>query len=357
MTFENSSSDKIKLNSMTQWAIAMRRKWLLAIYILSAVIWYPVITVVKLTGEINRIGRSVPEVSLKSVMVHDFSSVIGFDSLSFLAVTALAFITAIQGFSYLYRRQTIDFYESQPVKKSSLFIKIYLNGFLMYLLTAAAGYILAFVIAGAMGIFRFALIAEAMVEFAELALLFLGIYSITILGTVVSGTLIMGIMVSVFLLSAEVVIRGLVFICSQTYLSTFYNSSFNVWDTLTSPFFTFTETAGRLSFFYTDDSVYRISAVYRHIEQALGSDIKLLIIAVVATALAWIAYKRRRSESAGHSVAFTLAEWILKFVIASVACILAGVTMYTVTQGAVAVVFIAVFTTLTVNIFNKTDVK
>ena len=345
MTFESSSSAKNSLKSMKQWAITMRRKWLLAIYVLSAIIWYPIITVVKLTGDINRLGGSYPDISLKSVMVHDLSSVIGFDSFSFLAVTALAFITAIQGFSYLYRRQTVDFYESQPVKKSAMFAKIYINGLLMYLCTTAAGYILAFVIAGGMGVFRLALVAEAIVEFAELFLLFLGIYSITVLGTVVSGTLIMGIMVSAFLLSAEVVIRGIVFICSQTYLTTFYSDSFNVWNALTSPFFAYTGAAGRLSFTYSDDSVYRISRVFDHIQAAIAPDTRMLVIAVIATIFAWIAYSKRKSESAGHSIVFPLIEWIIKLVCGTVACILAGVMMDSVTQGAVVIVFIGVILT------------
>ncbi|MBO5551824.1 MAG: hypothetical protein J5966_07690 [Lachnospiraceae bacterium] len=345
MTFGNSSSDKISLGSMNQWAIAMRRKWLLAIYILSAIIWYPVITVVKLTGDINRLGGLYPDVSLKSVMVHDFSSVIGFDNLSFLAVTLLAFITAIQGFAYLYRRQTVDFYESQPIKRSAMFAKLYINGLLMYLCTAAAGYLLAFIIARAMGVFRLALIAEALVEFVELFLLFLGIYSITVLGTVVSGTLIMGIMVSIFLLSAEAVVRGLVYICSQTYLATFYAAGFNVWNAVTSPFFTYMGTAERLGFRYTDDSVYRISSVIKHIQEAVAPDIRLLVIAVIATALAWIAYKNRKAESAGHSIVFPLVEWVVKFVCGVAACMLTGVMMDGVSQGAIAIVFLGIILT------------
>ena len=345
MTFESSSSAKKSMNSMKQWAITMRRKWLLAIYLLSAVIWYPIITIVKLTGDINRLGGAYPDVSLKSVMVHDFCSVIGFGSFSFLAVSLLAFITAIQGFSYLYRRQTVDFYESQPIKKSAMFAKIYLNGLLMYLCTAAMGYILAFVIAGGMGVFRLALVAEALVEFAELFLLFSGIYSITVLGTVVSGTLIMGIMVSAFLLLAEVAIRGIVFICSQMYLTTFFSASFNVWNAFTSPFFTYIGVDGRLSFTFSDDSVYRISRVFEHIQTAMAPDVRMLVIAVIATVLAWIAFSKRKSESAGHSIVFPLVEWVLKFVCGTVACILAGAMMDSVTQGAVVVVFIGIILT------------
>gem|GEM_PF-3801545 len=345
MTFANSSSDKKNLNSMSQWAITMRRKWLLAVYILSAIIWYPITTVVRLTGDLNRLGSLYPELSLKSVLIHDFSRVVGFDSFSFLAVTVLAFITAIQGFAYLYRRQTIDFYESQPITRNAMFAKIYINGFLMFLCTHAVGYILAFLVAGAMGVFRLALVAEALVELAELSLLFLGIYSITALGTIVSGTLIMGIMVSLFLLAAEVVIRGLVLFCSQTYLATFYFASFDVWNTVTSPFFIFIETADRFAINYTDDSVYRIASVYRHLENAVGPDIKILVIAIVATVLAWVAYKYRKSESAGHSVVFRQAEWILKLVCGVAACILTGVVMDGVTQGAVAIVFIGMILT------------
>lgn len=345
MTFASSSSDNNKLNSMKQWAIALRRKWLFAIYILAAVISYPITTIVKLTGDINRLTGAMPEVSFKSILIQDFSNIIGFDNVSFLAVIALAFITALQGYAFLYHRHTIDFYESQPVKRSTHFWKIYLNGFLMFLFTFAAGYVLAFIVAGAMGVFRLALLAEALIEFLELSLLFLGVYSITILGAVVSGTLIMGILVSGFLLAAEVMIRGMLYICAETYLATFYYASIRIWNVISSPIFTYFGTAERLSYRYSEDSVYRIDSVISHIRQAVAPDIRMLLIAAVAAVLAWCAFKYRKSESAGHSVVFPLIEWIIKFVCAFMACILVGVLLDIVTQGSVAVAIIGIIIT------------
>ena len=47
-------------------------------------------------------------------------------------VSLIAAVCAIQGFSYLYYRQKVDFYHSIPVKKSRRFAVIYLNGILVF---------------------------------------------------------------------------------------------------------------------------------------------------------------------------------------------------------------------------------
>ena len=44
----------------------------------------------------------------------------------------LAIITGIQGFYWIYKTRSVDFYESQPMSRKERFWQIYVNGILLY---------------------------------------------------------------------------------------------------------------------------------------------------------------------------------------------------------------------------------
>ncbi|MCR5627569.1 MAG: hypothetical protein K6F99_09625 [Lachnospiraceae bacterium] len=332
-----SSSWTEKSNS--QLATALRRKWVIGLCALCSFLYFPIGLVVVLVGARGRYisVAEYPFLRLDAVMVNAAASWIGTTSFYCMLTIGLAMVLAIEGYRYLYKKEMIDFYEATPEKRSKRFWRIFLNGILIHSVTLIAGMILSLIVAGGFGIFRKALYLETAYNFIELTILFIGIYSLCILGAIVSGNVIIAILSGLFLISVEFVFRVVWTMCKSQYFATYYSRSL-FGSFFTSPVYNYL--CGRTGM--ADNKVYRISRLIEHIGDSWKYNINTIIIAVIAIAIAYFAYKKRKNEFAGQSFVFRIAQWIVKISVAVIGGIFTGACLDLITNGAVAVMFMGV---------------
>ena len=80
-------------------------------------------------------------------LISGMCGTIGVSRLMAVVTTAAAFISAVQGFSYLYSRKKIDFYMGMPIKRKRRFLNIWLNGILLYVIPYLTGLLISILIA------------------------------------------------------------------------------------------------------------------------------------------------------------------------------------------------------------------
>ena len=145
MTLKNSFLARLLEN-------AKRRIWLVAVSILAFVIAIPtytamylsVITQREILVEQNRVKEAMYEFATG---MYDSSNIVIFAMVGMFAVAC-----GIQGFSYLYDRNKIDFYHSKPVKAVTRFFSIWTNGILVWIIPHIVGTLINMLLFAANGI-------------------------------------------------------------------------------------------------------------------------------------------------------------------------------------------------------------
>ena len=207
-----------------------------------------------------------------------------------IGVVGIAVMLGVQGFAYLDSRRQIDFYESQPEKRSHRFRRIYLEGILIYVLTAVTG-----LAAG--------LITVALLRAATLALVL------------------------------EIVLEALrlfiLFPLKNTFFF-FFSSEFSGASAAFSPIYDYCvvlsgkNPAAAVTSYYSEMtlSVLRQSAAF-----LVLYDVFTLITAAAATGIAYLSYKKRRTESAGTAVVFAPIRVLARIAVSSVIALGAGLVV------------------------------
>ncbi len=241
-----------------------------------------------------------------------------------------AVILGIQGFAFLYNSRTVDFYESRPEKRSKRFTDIAVNSFLIYALPSLAGALLSIVISAVNGVFYPALSGEILLSWVLQSIMFLAAYGMSTLVSLLAGTLITSILLNLFTFSLEGMIRLTILGYRSAYYATFDGEG--GFDTLLS-----IKTFPPFNLFY---GLVESSVLGNEIFDPAGSLVSsafpflvpgLLInaaLAVVTIALAFFAYKKRRSEDAGKAVVSGLIGIIIKYTTAIIFGLDAGLFSY-----------------------------
>lgn len=125
-------------------------------------------------------------------------------------VTLGAALFAFGGFSFLNDRVKLDFYESMPQKKGTRFFIIWINGIIIYALTYVVEMLLCFAVLTVSGYGDVYTMGEALREFGNTTLYFLGVYGLYIFAMMITGTNFAGLCAFMVLSGYETVIRLLV---------------------------------------------------------------------------------------------------------------------------------------------------
>ena len=239
-----------------------------------------------------------------------------------MGILLLAAIIGIQAFSYLYKTNSVDFYDSQPVSFRGRFLTNYFNGLLLFAVVYAGGTALEMIVARLSGggslVFDLALL-ERYVWFVAL---FWGTYSIAVLAAVLSGNTFIAFLMGCFLSGAEFLCRFVINSCINVYFTTVN------WQT-DSPFFPeslplthYIRYAGNFMLGNADF----VKTVQGHTTETLKGLAACAGIVLVATVLAYIAYMRRPRETAGKGLCFSFVESIVKITVGICGGTLAGMT-------------------------------
>ena len=131
---------------------AKRRTWLLVVSLLAFVLAIPTFTAMSISVISQRedlIENMKVQEKLYDLALSLYS---GDNGTIFMLVGLFAVFSGIQGFSYLYDRNKIDFYHSKPVKASTRFFSIWTNGILVWLVPYVIGMLINLVLFAVNGV-------------------------------------------------------------------------------------------------------------------------------------------------------------------------------------------------------------
>ena len=308
MTSKSFSSKGLLGNSMRRnlWALVLSGVGFFLSLLLPALM--------TMQNALEQRARDLKELSQASVelnwqnAMNNAASMLGGGNLFVKVVfIVLAVVCGVAMFAYLHSRQKVDFYHSLPISRTRLFANNFLTGIVCTFSTYLVMLAITVGCAYAMGC------GEA-VRWDEIGgailcnlIVFLLIYALTVLTTVICGNTIITLLLLAWVFFSPMLVRVLQFCLFDK----FYD--------------TFTANAGQLvgairltpvvQYFVLHGTHYigeHVMGVLQPGESALGLLVGYLIAAAVVTALALFLFRIRRSERAGTALAFTPTKLPIK---------------------------------------------
>ena len=183
-----------------------RRLWVWVVSILVFMLLFPVMTALLANNIISNTKmladtykESVLQQLLKDRLINGMKNLFGFWGYTAFASAAIAMISAVQGFSYLYSRKKIDFYMGMPVKRKRRFLVIWLNGILLYIFPYLAGLLISLLVAAGNGAVNGEVLYCAGAAFLGNLLFYLGVYHMAVLAVMLTGNIVItGFAIMVF---------------------------------------------------------------------------------------------------------------------------------------------------------------
>ena len=297
-----------------------RRIWVWIVAVLSQIIVYGGMTMIYLSRikgfYAEGTYRSLTE--FKEAMYQAAQDALGFSDNLYGIIFLLAAMIAMQGYSYLYDRRKVDVYHSVPVSKNRRFAVVYVNGLMIYLIANLLGLLLGLVIAVSQGAANGEVVAQAGLAFVWNLAFFLAYYHLMILAVMLTGnrfvTICLFLVFTLYEIGAYSLIGNLKWVFFETYSGYFLYS-----DAKFSPLNDYTANIWQIKNAANAADAARV---------AMPLAAKWIGIALVLLAIAWFAYRKRPSETAGKAIAHRFLEPVLKVAVAILSAFLIGQLVY-----------------------------
>ncbi len=295
-----------------------RRLWVWVVAILAFVLLFPVMTALMANNIINntKLLAETYKTQVLQQILHDrlivgMKNLFGFWRYTSFASAAIAIISAVQGYSYLYSRKKIDFYMGMPVKRKKRFLVIWLNGILLYILPYLTGLLASLLIAAGNGAVNGEVLYNAAMAFLGNLLFYLGVYHMAVLAVMLTGNIVItGFAILVFGLY-EYAVRFTL----QRYQSLFFQY-FTYYGTSESPV---------LSPF----GLYAELMVDFNRKNILNGKYMagMLLFALATGLVSYFCYNKRPAEAAGRAMTFEITKPFIKVFLAVPASLMAGLSV------------------------------
>ena len=235
------------------------------------------------------------------------------------AFLVMAVVCGVALFAYLHNRQKVDFYHSLPISRTRLFANNFLTGIVCTLLTYFIMLAITLACVYAMGC------GEA-VRWGEIGgavlcnlIIFLLVYALTVLTTIVCGNTVITLLLLVWVLFSPALVRMLYNGLMDRFYVTYTGAGgTDAWTTafMLSPVMQYFDLEGIMHRGYDG-----ITGMGQN-GSALGLLLAYLAAAVIVTVLAAYLFRHRRSERAGTALAFLPIRLPLKVYM----CLVMGVS-------------------------------
>mgnify|MGYP006871886805 CR=1 FL=1 len=244
----------------------------------------------------------------------------GFVLSGLIIASIAAFINSVNGFIYLYSGKKTDYYHGLPMKRAEMFLEKVFSGLVYYLIPYIVAEFLMICIGAARGFFSLNIMGMAVKMFFLHLIIYLVIYFSIVLVISVTGNMLMGILCLGGMYLYGIVLNLILVAYGQSFWQTFFSEyqygGFNTLLHAASP--------GTLILSMVSD-------------YAEGKAEKLLIAVIILGAvlgvLAWVAYKKRPSESAGKSMVYTWVSIVVRFMVVIPGGLAVGWIFYPLTTG------------------------
>lgn len=253
-----------------------------------------------------------------------------------ILLIAGAIIMAMSGFSYLNSKRRVDFIHSMPVKRETLFLSRYTAGFFLYMLPLVVNVGIALIFSVTLKAYSIYVLKSALYFLLYQMIYFLLFYSTAILAVVLIGNFAVSFLGIGILFSYQTIfwfiLVNLKVNFFQTYMRDYQN--FRVYDpigllirqimSLNQNYLTWGHNGngtlarvGEAGYYSTGGEVCLIA----------------LFVAIVTGALALLAFRLRKSEAAGKTLAFPKLEPFAKAALLLPAGLIGGLVMYGAASG------------------------
>lgn len=248
-----------------------------------------------------------------------------------LAACAAAVILAVMQYAYLHNREKTDFYHSLAVRREHFFGIQYAAGVLIWLITYGINLVLFLLICAVNGEANMALLRAVGSSVLIQLVSFLLIYSLMILTMMLTGKIFAAIIGFAILCWYAPVVGELANGMMSLYFST-YSHQYGI---LNTPAVRLTPIYAVGNLMQVSLSEFRgISAELQRMEnlpydQMLG----IFLTAVLISVLCVLLYRKRPSEAAGKTMAFSAAARVIKFLLVVPLALGVQVLLYAMTAG------------------------
>lgn len=303
-----------------------RRNWIAVIYSVVFLLTFPVGLSLWFASS-NSQKEWMTMAEWKEDMMIGLSGYLSINVGMTVLITVMAVICAIQGFSYLFRRQKMDMYMSVPISKERRFAVIYLNGILLFAVTYLVSLLIGLCISAGNGILTAEIVKSMLYSYIAYIIYYTVVYNITIIAVMLTGNLLVSFCATGVFLFYEIAVKALFVGLCYTFLHTYsgYTTNDKVYASPVVMMFeksVFSENA--------------IVSVPRLIEQTGMTMVKIFIIAIVTGIVGYVLYARRPAESCNRAIAFTKTKPVIKVAIMVPISIVVGVVFYSVSDGSIA---------------------
>lgn len=293
-----------------------RRIWVWLLAAFSYMIVYPAALAMGISREtmekeylVESLGEELGAAAVHSQVLEVVKAFMGVsDVFLMMLAAAVAVVSAIQGFSYLYSRKKIDFYMGMPVKRNRRFAIIWINGVLIHVVPQLLGLVIAGVIAAANGAMTGEILRESALAFGLRLAFYLGVYHLTILAVMLTGNVIITCFGTAVFFLYEWAVRNMILTYEELFFRFFSRNG--------------TSSNPRLSPFAILGNFMDQHA--RGQGSALLTAFNLLLFAGVVLLIAYLCYLRRPAEAAGRSMAFQFPQAFIKILLVVPAALISG---------------------------------
>lgn len=296
-----------------------RRGWTFALCGVVMFLLYPVYNIISLSSMKNNLaelaanGLSAAELASEESYIRTvFAADIGFSDIFVLAAAFFAVLFAVQGFSFLYSRQKMDLYMSVPVSAPKRFVLLWANGVICFGAAVLTGLLLCWGIGAAYGVLDAVMLVQSFMAFLVNMLAFIALYNLSLLAVMLTGNMLTALLGCSVLFFYEFVIRQIF----STLKTMFFYSYCGVDDSRLMALPWLTPFTGYFRFcqqvWYRSGSLYGYYGESRFSRALLTEVCLLAFAAAVSGLLVYRLFRRRRTESYHHAVAFGILKPVLE---------------------------------------------
>ena len=301
-----------------------RRKGIAVLYSVFFLLVYPVgLTLFTVSTK----GYMSLNPNYRENLTESYAMYLGMNIATILFVTLLAVVCALQGFSYLFKRQKLDMYLSVPVSKERRFAVIYVNGILLYALPYLASILVSLCIGAGNGVYVGKIIKTIIFSYLSYLIYYLAIYNIAIVVVMLTGNILVAFCGVVVFLFYEGGVRVILEGMSSMYFHTYSSYTDEAWYRMTfSPVLFFVE---RL----IDMDSLREQNVPNLLEEFGIILVKTVVIAVITGIAAYLLYSIRPAESCNKAIVFKKTRPFIKVALMVPLGLVTGILFYAIADS------------------------
>lgn len=282
-----------------------RRIWVPAMLFLGFFLCLPLAGLFTLETALHELSEGI--ITSEQVVEQVLSWIGAGNAMTSFLVVVSAVICAFTVFSYLHSRKQLDVYHSIPVKRGKLFLTQYLSGFSLFMIPFLVCEVFSLLICLIRGMLTGEVAAAWGSSLLMYTLYFLVFYHVAIFAVMLTGRMLVSVL-GMFVFWGY---APLLMVISQGYMATFFDTYYGMFES-NGGFMKILSYLSPITLCFNGQFTDYTGLTGVSLQSWWLKLLLTVLAAMVLFAAALILYKKRRSEAAGHSMAFQRTESPIK---------------------------------------------